>query len=253
MARPEPGARFARFTSYGGHYTTAVPLAALDHPHALVALAAEGEELPVEYGGPARALFPQLWGYKSAKSIIAIDFLDHDEDGYWESAGVPGRRGHSRHEAVRHQHPRHPSPRRRRGGMVGNLKMEHSCDVVVRWYECDTYGHVNNAVYLHYLEFARENYMRDLGISFSDMRASGIGLVVARVSIDYRRPAMPEDRLTIITRPLKRTRIGGVLGQRVLRRKSRAGPGRGDAGGGGRGDLGQRERAGQARASSRRF
>ena len=101
--------------------------------------------------------------------------------------------------------------------MVGNLKMEHSCDVVVRWYECDTYGHVNNAVYLHYLEFARENYMRDLGISFNEMRASGIGLVVARVSIDYRRPAMPEDRLTIITRPLKRTRIGGVLGQRVLR------------------------------------
>ena len=75
--------------------------------------------------------------------------------------------------------------------MVGNPTMEHSCDVVVRWYECDTYGHVNNAVYLHYLEFARENYMRDLGISFSDMRASGIGLVVARVSIDYRRRPCP--------------------------------------------------------------
>ena len=38
---------------------------------------------------------------------------------------------------------------------------------------------------------------------------------------------MPEDRLTIITRPLKRTRIGGVLGQRVLRRQPQgeAGPG----------------------------
>ena len=104
--------------------------------------------------------------------------------------------------------------------MVGNRKLEYSCDVVVRWYECDTYGHVNNAIYLHYLEFARENYMRDLGISFNEMRAAGIGLVVARVSIDYRRPAMPEDRLTIITRPLKRTRIGGVLGQRVLRKET---------------------------------
>ena len=55
-----------------------------------MALAADGEELPVEYGGPVRALFPQLWGYKSAKSIIAIDFLDHDEDGYWETRGYPG-------------------------------------------------------------------------------------------------------------------------------------------------------------------
>ena len=34
----------------------------------------------MEYGGPARALFPQLWGYKSAKSLVAVDFLDHDED-----------------------------------------------------------------------------------------------------------------------------------------------------------------------------
>ncbi len=101
--------------------------------------------------------------------------------------------------------------------MVGERGAETSCDLVVRWYECDTCGHVNNAVYLHYLEFAREHYMRELGISFTAMRAAGFGLYVARISVDYRRPAVPEDRLTILTRPLKRTRIGGVLGQKVMR------------------------------------
>jgi acyl-CoA thioester hydrolase len=101
--------------------------------------------------------------------------------------------------------------------MVGERGTETSCGLVVRWYECDTYGHVNNAVYLHYLEFAREHYMRELGISFNEMRASGVGLYVARISVDYKRPALPEDMLTVLTRPLKRSRIGGILGQKVMR------------------------------------
>jgi YbgC/YbaW family acyl-CoA thioester hydrolase len=87
----------------------------------------------------------------------------------------------------------------------------------VRWHECDTYGHVNNAVYLTYLEMARVQYLRDLGISLEDLRKDGRGLWVARVCIDYRAPALPDDRLAVLTRPLKRMRIGGILGQRILR------------------------------------
>ena len=56
----------------------------------MIALQAEGEDLPVEYGGPVRAVFPHLWGYKSAKSIIAVDFLDRYELGYWETRGYEG-------------------------------------------------------------------------------------------------------------------------------------------------------------------
>ena len=95
--------------------------------------------------------------------------------------------------------------------------MEHVCEIAVRSYECDGYGHVNNAVYLNYLEVARHEYLRALGISLDDLRATGIGLLVARVSIDSRSPALPDERLTIRTAPLKRTRIGGILGQRIAR------------------------------------
>jgi acyl-CoA thioester hydrolase len=95
--------------------------------------------------------------------------------------------------------------------------MEHSCALTVRWHECDTYGHVNNAVYLTYLEMARVEYLRDLGISLEELRQGGTGLWVARVSIDYKAPALPDDRLAVLTRPVKRTRIGGILGQRILR------------------------------------
>lgn len=90
MASPEPGAGFVKLTSFGGRYVTVVPLSALDHPRAIIAVAADGEELPIEYGGPIRAVFPQLWGYKSAKSIVALDFQELDEPGYWESRGYGG-------------------------------------------------------------------------------------------------------------------------------------------------------------------
>jgi acyl-CoA thioester hydrolase len=95
--------------------------------------------------------------------------------------------------------------------------IEHACNLTVRSYECDSYGHVNNAVYLHYLEFSRHAYLRDNGISMDELRASGYGLIVARVAIDYRFPAKTDDELSIVTRALRKTRIGGVLGQRILR------------------------------------
>ena len=90
MVKPMAEARFVRFTSFGGAYTTAVALADLEHPRALLAVAANGVDLPVEYGGPVRAVFPQLWGYKSAKSLVAVDYLPANESGYWEQRGYEG-------------------------------------------------------------------------------------------------------------------------------------------------------------------
>jgi YbgC/YbaW family acyl-CoA thioester hydrolase len=95
--------------------------------------------------------------------------------------------------------------------------VQHSCTLTVRSYECDTYAHVNNAVYLNYLEYARHEFLATVGITAGDMRAAGVGLWVARLCIDYRRPAEPGDLLTILTWPVRRGRIDGVLAQKILR------------------------------------
>ena len=95
--------------------------------------------------------------------------------------------------------------------------MEHRCSLTVRSYECDAYGHVNNANYLHYLEFARHAYLSDNGVSIPELRESGYGLLVARIAIDFRRPTTTDDHLTILTRAVRKTRIGGVLSQRIVR------------------------------------
>src|SRR5665647_165059 len=58
--------------------------------------------------------------------------------------------------------------------------------MAVRDYECDLQGVVNNAVYQNYLEHARHEYLKSLGIDFAALATQGINLVVTRVEIDYK-------------------------------------------------------------------
>jgi acyl-CoA thioester hydrolase len=95
--------------------------------------------------------------------------------------------------------------------------MEHKCSIRVRSYECDSYGHVNNAVYLNYLEYARHEYLKDISLPLDELRAEGYAMIVASISIRYKRPAVTDDELVIFTAPVKHSRLSGVLGQRILR------------------------------------
>jgi acyl-CoA thioester hydrolase len=59
----------------------------------------------------------------------------------------------------------------------------HEKNIEIRWRDLDAYGHVNNAVYLTYLEEVRDEWLeRTLG---SD--ESVWDYVIARVAIDFRR------------------------------------------------------------------
>jgi acyl-CoA thioester hydrolase len=95
--------------------------------------------------------------------------------------------------------------------------MTHRCEIAVRSYECDGYNHVNNAVYLNYLEHARMEFLKDSGFDFAAFTRAGYGLIVARICIDYRQPAYTFDRLTVETTSIKRRRTYGVFRQTVLR------------------------------------
>ena len=85
-ARPTDEAKFAFFTSYDG-YTTNLPIGALFAPGVFLATKLDGSPLPLRYGGPVRVVIPQLYAWKSAKFIKAIEFRAEDELGYWEKRG----------------------------------------------------------------------------------------------------------------------------------------------------------------------
>jgi acyl-CoA thioester hydrolase len=67
--------------------------------------------------------------------------------------------------------------------------IEHEKRIEIRWVDLDVYGHVNHAVYLTYLEEARDEW---LGRALGDP-AKVWDYVVARVAIDYRRELNLED------------------------------------------------------------
>jgi len=58
--------------------------------------------------------------------------------------------------------------------------------IPIRWRDVDNYGHVNNAVYLTYLEEARDRWVREtLGPE--------VDFVIVRIAIDYRRELSQDD------------------------------------------------------------
>lgn len=64
--------------------------------------------------------------------------------------------------------------------------------VVLR--DLDGFGHVNNAVYLTYIENARVAYLKDV-VGFSSLE--GIGNIMASVTVNFVEPAGFEDTLEV--------------------------------------------------------
>lgn len=72
----------------------------------------------------------------------------------------------------------------------------------VRYADLDTYGHVNNKVYLSYLEEARIAYIHDLGLD-KKVTIFDFGAVVARIDIKYIYPVQFGDELWAYTRCIR--------------------------------------------------
>lgn len=66
-------------------------------------------------------------------------------------------------------------------------KYIYSLEIKVRDYELDSEGVVNNAIYLHYLEFTRHCFCEMAGFSFKQMRDEGIIPMLSRIEVDYKR------------------------------------------------------------------
>jgi acyl-CoA thioester hydrolase len=69
----------------------------------------------------------------------------------------------------------------------------------VRRYEMDALGHVNNAVYLNYLEHAAVEHSDRLGLTFERYRDLGGTWVLRHMQVDYLRPAFGGDELDVTT------------------------------------------------------
>lgn len=65
--------------------------------------------------------------------------------------------------------------------------------------DIDAYGHVNNAVYLRWLDRAAWSHSAALGLSIADCTRLRRGMAALRIEIDYLRAALPRDRVEVAT------------------------------------------------------
>lgn len=94
------------------------------------------------------------------------------------------------------------------------MKHLYEHEIELRWRDHDALDHVNNAVFLTYLEEARLAWLRRLPVPWFDERQ---GPVVARIEIDFRRPLTWPGRVRIALALARRGTSSLTLAHRMWR------------------------------------
>jgi acyl-CoA thioester hydrolase len=98
------------------------------------------------------------------------------------------------------------------------MAIPHSMTVRVYYEDTDLAGIVYYANYLKFIERARTEWVRSLGIDQNRLKAEdGVVFAARRVEADYLRPARFDDMLTVVTTPESLAGARFVLKQDVRR------------------------------------
>jgi acyl-CoA thioester hydrolase len=89
----------------------------------------------------------------------------------------------------------------------------HEKRIEIRWNDLDVYGHVNNAIYLTYLEEVRDEW---LGGTLGDPDEIW-NWVLARVEIDYRRELALADDVAVASCRLERVGNSSITTREEVR------------------------------------
>jgi acyl-CoA thioester hydrolase len=94
---------------------------------------------------------------------------------------------------------------------------KHEIGMRVRDYECDMADGVNNSVYYNYLEHARHEYLKSIGINFAAYARQRIGLVVIRAEIDFKLSLISGDEFVVTSTIERISRVRFQFNQHITR------------------------------------
>jgi acyl-CoA thioester hydrolase len=93
----------------------------------------------------------------------------------------------------------------------------YRCEILVRGYELDSFGHVNHAVYLNYFEHARWSMLAEEGITLEQISKEKLWPVIISAELKYLKPAFMGDRLEIRSRAIDAQRMRFTFEQSIYR------------------------------------
>lgn len=82
-------------------------------------------------------------------------------------------------------------------------------------YECDLYGHLNNANYLHLYEEARAVALQDIGLSVNKLSSLNWHIYVTRVELDFIKGLALEEVATVESTVEKISRVSSLWRQEI--------------------------------------
>lgn len=91
--------------------------------------------------------------------------------------------------------------------------------ILIREHHLDTFGHVNNAVYLQILEEARWEFIQSRGYGLKDIARSGLGPTVLEWNIKFRKEIKLREQIEIESQLLSYDRKIGTLRQDIFNAK----------------------------------
>jgi len=80
---PKPSAKFVMVHSEHG-FSTNLPITDFFGEDCLFAFSNNGQPLEPDHGYPVRLVVPRLYAWNSAKWVRGIEFMTHDQPGFWE-------------------------------------------------------------------------------------------------------------------------------------------------------------------------
>ncbi len=90
-------------------------------------------------------------------------------------------------------------------------------EFMVRDYEIDLQGIVNNSNYQHYLEHARHEFLFGRNIDFAKLHEAATDLVVTRIEMDFKSSLKSRDSFVVTVKAVKEGNLKMVFEQSILR------------------------------------
>ncbi|AFZ43353.1 oxidoreductase molybdopterin binding protein [Halothece sp. PCC 7418] len=150
VVEPTSQAKFVRFTSFYDQnvmpgpffdfgllpwpYTEGLRIEEMANELAFFAIGIYGEELPKQHGAPIRAVLPWKYGFKGAKSIVKVEFIEEQPKTYWNQL-VPNEYGFVANVNPNVPHPRWPQETEKFIGQGGDLSWEIKETLMYNGYE----------------------------------------------------------------------------------------------------------------------
>ena len=93
----------------------------------------------------------------------------------------------------------------------------YRCALEPRGYEMDSFGHVNNAVYFNYLEYARWKMLAEEGITLPLLESLQRWPVIAAIEAKYYKPTYMGDQLEVRTECVHHRKASYTFEQKIYR------------------------------------